>query len=78
MHQLHLETFCDQNQIQFTRGRPYKKDHNAHIEQKNWTDLRKIFGYERYDSKQTVEAMNDLYRNELRILQNRFLPSRKL
>jgi hypothetical protein len=74
----HLKTFCDQNQIQFTRGRPYKKDDNAHIEQKNWTHVRKIFGYERYDSKQAVEAMNDLYRNELTILQNLFLPSMKL
>jgi len=74
----HLKTFCDQNQIQFTRGRPYKKDDNAHVEQKNWTHVRKIFGYERYDSQQALEALNDLYRNELRILQNLFLPSMKL
>jgi hypothetical protein len=74
----HLKTFCDQNQIQFTRGRPYKKDDNAHIEQKNWTHVRKIFGYERYDSQPALEAMNDLYQNELRILQNLFLPSMKL
>jgi hypothetical protein len=40
--------------------------------------VRQIFGYERYDSKQAVEAMNDLYRNELTILQNLFLPSMKL
>lgn len=33
----HLKTFCDQNQIQFNRGLPYKKDDNAHIEQKHWT-----------------------------------------
>ena len=74
----HLKTFCDENKIQFTRGRPYKKDDNAHIEQKNWTHVRKIFGYERYDSRLAVEAMNDLYRNELRIFQNLFLPSMKL
>jgi transposase InsO family protein len=74
----HLKTFCDQNKIQFTRGRPYKKDDNAHIEQKNWTHVRKIFGYQRYDSKEALEAMNDLYRNDLRILQNLFLPSMKL
>lgn len=74
----HLKTFCDQNHIQFTRGRPYKKDDNAHIEQKNWTHVRKIFGYERYDSQPALEAINDLYRNELRILQNLFLPSMKL
>src|SRR5262249_6446123 len=74
----HLKTFCDQNQIQFTRGRPYKKDDNAHIEQKNWTHVRKIFGYQRYDSQPALEAMNDLYQNELTILQNLFLPSMKL
>jgi len=74
----HLKTFCDQNKIQFTRGRPYKKDDNAHIEQKNWTHVRKLFGYERYDSEPALQAMNDLYRNELPILQNLFLPSMKL
>jgi hypothetical protein len=74
----HLKTFCDQNKIQFTRGRPYKKDDNAHIEQKNWTHVRKIFGYLRYDSEKALKAMNELYRNELRILQNLFLPSMKL
>ena len=74
----HLKTFCDQNQIQFTRGRPYKKDDNAHIEQKNYTHVRKIFGYLRYDSQPAQKAINDLYQNELTILQNLFLPSMKL
>jgi len=74
----HLKTFCDQNQIQLTRGRPYKKDDNAHIEQKNYTHVRKIFGYLHYDSQSAQQAINDLYQNELRILQNLFLPSMKL
>ena len=74
----HLKAFCDQKQIQFTRGRPYKKDDNAHIEQKNWTHMRKILGYLRYDSAQALDAINDLYHHELRILQNLFLPSMKL
>jgi hypothetical protein len=74
----HLKAFCDQKQIQFTRGRPYKKDDNAHIEQKNWTHVRKILGYLRYDSPQALDAINDLYRQELRVLQNLFLPSMKL
>ena len=74
----HLKAFCDQKKIQFTRGRPYKKDDNAHIEQKNWTHVRKIFGYLRYDSEPARQAMNDLYQNELRTLQNLFLPSMKL
>ena len=62
----HLKAFCDQKKIQFTRGRPYKKNDNAHIEQKNWTHVRKIFGYLRYDSEPARQAMNDLYQNELR------------
>ena len=74
----HLKAFCDQKQIQFTRGRPYKKDDNAHIEQKNWTHVRKVFGYLRYDALPAQQAMNDLYQNELRTLQNLFLPSMKL
>ena len=57
----HLKAFCDQRKIQFTRGRPYKKDDNAHIEQKNWTHVRKILGYLRYDSPTALKAINDLY-----------------
>src|SRR5437016_8582550 len=37
----HLQAWCERKQIQLTRGRPYKKDDNAHIEQKNWTPVRK-------------------------------------
>ena len=59
-------------------GRPYKKDDNAHIEQKNWTHVRRLLGYLRYDSLEAREAMNDRYRQELRRFQNLFLPSVKL
>jgi hypothetical protein len=74
----HLKTFCDQKSIQLTRGRPYKKDDNAHIEQKNWTHVRKILGYLRYDSPAAQQAINELYQNELPIFQNLFLPAMKL
>jgi hypothetical protein len=74
----HLYRYCQAQQIQFTRGRPYKKDDNAHIEQKNWTHVRRLLGYLRYDSPAAREAINDLYRNELRLFQNLFLPSVKL
>jgi hypothetical protein len=74
----HLVRYCKTFQIQFTRGRPYKKDDNAHIEQKNWTHVRKLLGYVRYDSTDALAAINDLYRNELRLLQNLFLPAVKL
>lgn len=73
----HLWRYCEAGQIQFTRGRPYKKDDNAHIEQKNWTHVRKLMGYERYDTDAAVAAMNTVYA-DLRLLQNLFLPSVKL
>lgn len=74
----HLFRYCRSRAIQFTRGRPYKKDDNAHIEQKNWTHVRRLLGYVRYDTEAAREAINDLYRNELRLFQNVFLPSVKL
>jgi hypothetical protein len=74
----HLLRYCQKQEIQFTRGRPYKKDDNAHIEQKNWTHVRKLLGYVRYDSPQALALINELYRQELRLLQNLFLPSVKL
>jgi hypothetical protein len=38
----HLKRDCERRRIQFTQGRPYKKDDDAHIEQKHWTHVRKI------------------------------------
>ena len=73
----HLHGYCQARGIQFTRGRPYKKDDNAHVEQKNWTHVRKHMGYLRYDTDAAVAAMNDVYA-DLRLLQNLFLPSVKL
>jgi hypothetical protein len=74
----HLYRYCQAEGIQFTRGRPYKKDDNAHVEQKNWTHVRKLMGYVRYDTPAAREAMNALYRHELRLFQNLCLPSVKL
>src|SRR6266436_7464540 len=74
----HLWDYCQVQEIQFTRGRPYKKDDNAHIEQKNWTHVRKLLGYVRYDSPAAQTAIHRLYRGDLRLFQNLFLPSVKL
>jgi transposase InsO family protein len=74
----HLKAWCEGKGIQLTRGRPYKKDDNAHVEQKNWTHVRKLLGWDRYDTAAAVEAMNDLYRHELRLWLNLYLPSVKL
>lgn len=63
--------------VQFTRSRPYKKNDNAHVEQKNWTHVRQLFGYDRFDNRVVVDLMNDLYRNEWSLLQNHFMPSTK-
>ena len=74
----HLLRYCQQRGIQFTRSRPYKKDDNAHVEQKNWTHVRKFLGWDRYDSPEALEAINELYENELSVLMNLFQPSVKL
>ena len=77
----HLWTFCRRRpigrKVQFTRSRPYKKDDNAHIEQKNGPQVRQLIGYGRYDTPRALSAMNDLY-SDLRILNNLFRPSMKL
>ena len=74
-----LRYFTDHpGQPQFTRSRPYKKNDNAHVEQKNWTHVRHLFGYDRLEEVGLVEAMNDLYANEWSLLQNHFRPTMKL
>ena len=64
--------------VQFTRSRPYHSDDNAHVEQKNWTHVRQLFGYYRIENKDVIELMNDLYRNECSLLRNYFYPTIKL
>jgi len=64
--------------VQFTRSRPYHKDDNAHVEQKNWTHVRQWLGYDRLDKRKIVDMMNGLYRSEWRLYHNFFQPSTKL
>ncbi len=64
--------------IHFTRSRPYHKDDNAHIEQKNWTHVRQWFGYHRLDNPAVVPLMNKLYTSQWRLYHNFFCPSVKL
>ncbi len=61
--------------MQFTRSRPYRKNDNVHVEQKNWTHVRHLFGYDRFDNPCLVAMMNDLYRNEWSQLLNYFHPN---
>jgi hypothetical protein len=74
----YLYNYCNKHNIQFTRSRPYKKNDNAHIEQKNWTHVRKIMGYERFESDEHLAAIFALYRKKLRLMMNLFQPCVKL
>ena len=64
--------------VQFTRSRPYHKNDNAHVEQKNWSAVRQLLGYERLDNPQVVAPLDDLYQNEWHWLVNFFCPTFKL
>lgn len=67
-----LWRYCQKEHIRFSRSRPNKKNDNAWVEQKNWTHVRKIFGYLRYNTEKELRIINDLYRNELRLYKNFF------
>jgi len=73
----HLVRFCHTREITLTRSRPYHKNDNAHIEEKNDSVIRKFVGYDRHDSQSEVDLLNRLYRS-LHLLVNWFLPSQKL
>lgn len=64
--------------VAFTRSRPYRKNDQAHIEQKNYTQVRLWFGYERYDNPDVVPLINALCKGALNQLLNHFLPTMKL
>ena len=74
----HLLKYCQETNLRFSRSRPYKKNDNCYVEQKNWFSIRKKFGYLRFDTEKERDLLNDLYRNELRLYKNFFLPRMKL
>lgn len=74
----HMVKYCDTNNIYFTKSRPYMKNDNAYVEQKNYTHIRKWLGYSRYDNQRQLELINDLYSNELRLFNNFFRPVMKI
>lgn len=74
-----LRYFSNHKQkIKFTRSRPYKKNDNAHVEQKNWSYVRQLLGYDRLDNPKLVKLINNLYANEWSQYQNHFCPTLKL
>lgn len=64
--------------VTMTRSRPYHKNDNAHVEQKNNTHVRAVFGYDRIQIPGIVTLMNEIYRDYWNPLHNFFLPSMKL
>ncbi len=68
-----LYRYCLREQITFTRSRPYKKNDSAHVEQKNWSVVRRLIGYDRYHSREALEQLNCVYRS-LRWYVNFFQP----
>lgn len=74
----HLLRWSRRHAVKFTRSRAYKKNDNAHIEQKNWTHVRKIFGWDRYDTAEQCAAINDVYCGDLLQMMNLFQPCVKL
>lgn len=74
----HMLRYCATEKLVYTRSRPDRKNDNAYIEQKNDSHVRRLVGYGRYDTKQQVNQLNDLYRNEYRLFTNLFRPMMKI
>lgn len=72
-----LVRYCEQEQLTFTRGRGGRKNDNPFVEEKNWSAVRRVVGYGRYDTKKQVAQLNALYR-VYRLYFNHFLPLTKL
>ena len=64
--------------VQFTRSRPYHKNDNAHVEQKNWTHVRCLLGYDRLEQEELLGPINASYRGAWSLYHNHFCPSMKL
>lgn len=72
-----LRRYCEQEHITFTRSRPYRKNDNCFVEQKNYSVVRTMVGYYRYDQPRQLQLLDQLYQL-LRLYTNFFQPSMKL
>ena len=73
----HCKGWCDAEGIELTRSRPNHKNDNAHVEQKNYTVVRKVLGYSRIETDEAVALMNELYAGPWRLFVNFFQPTMK-
>jgi hypothetical protein len=69
--------WCRANQITFTRSRPYRTEDTCYVEQKNGAVVRRLVGYQRYDTPRELELLAQMY-SKVRLLENFFYPSMKL
>jgi len=72
-----LFRYCQEEEITFTRSRPYRKNDSCFVEQKNYSIVRRAVGYLRHDSEEELFTLNELYRR-LRLYTNFFQPTMKL
>ena len=72
-----LLRYCQREQITFTRSRPYQKNDQAHVEQKNWSVVRHTIGYDRLETPQELGLLRSIY-SDLRLYINFFQPVLKL
>jgi len=72
-----LRDWCTRHGVRFTRGRSYRKNDQAYVEQRNWLSVRRVVGYDRYSSHAAFQALQRLY-SLLRLQVNFFRPVRKL
>lgn len=71
-----VKDWSDKEEIELTRSRPYHKNDNAYVEQKNGHVIRRFLGYARIDNKEVISIMNEMY-DKLELYLNHFVPSRK-
>jgi len=73
----YLVEYCHKQKLSFTRARPYRKNDNCFVEQKNFSIVRRAVGYARYDTEAQLALLNELYAT-LRLYTNFFQPTMKL
>lgn len=72
-----LYRYCLDHEITFTRSRPYRKNDQAHVEQKNWSVVRHVIGYDRLEGQEQYAILASIYQ-DLRLYVNFFQPVLKL
>ena len=72
-----LLRYCQKERITFTRARPYRKNDNCYVEQKNYSVVRQTVGYQRFDTAAELMVLKQLYAT-LRLYTNFFQPTMQL